>query len=364
MQRGGVLSFFAFSVLVGFSFLVACSNAGGDAGSRTGPPCGALTVQDTNLQQCAGCSPASPCTSAAPLDACCSWVAAPNDPLIDGTGLHRYSAPPDALPSLSCLTSVVPLETPQRVTLTGYVWLYSSGQDSAGVQVDVFEENDPNTDGTIASPALGTYTTTTTDPIDPTDTSWNSHCANGCSYRQYTIQNVPTETPLVIKTSDAGSTQFATLYEYNVYLASSDVQNGTVTYDAEAIAGSDLTALAGMAGQTFLPNMGALVGEVHDCNDVRLGGATVGSDAPGGPPTYYFTSDESDPLLSVEQTDTTVLGRYGLINVQPGAPVRVSAVAVDPDQAGQYLMLGTYTVQITPGAVTALVLRGRRPWQP
>ena len=26
------------------------------------------------------------------------------------------------------------------VTLTGYVWLFSSGQDSAGIKVDVFTE--------------------------------------------------------------------------------------------------------------------------------------------------------------------------------------------------------------------------------
>jgi hypothetical protein len=119
-----------------------------------------------------------------------------------------------------------------------------------------------------------------------------------------------------------------------------------------------------MAGQTFQPNLGAVVGEVHDCDDVRLGGASVGSSAPGDARTYYFTSDESDPLLSAELGDTSVLGLYALINVPASAPVRISAVALDPDNVGQVLMLGTYTVGVTPGAVTALVLRGRRPWQP
>jgi hypothetical protein len=375
MHQGGILSFapFAsFAVLVGLSSLVACSSGGGGGGgngsSSGGPSCGTLTVEDTNLQQCASCSPTGNCTSAAPLEACCNWVSEAKDPLYEGTGLHRYSAPPGSSPTTpgntSCLASVTAPGTSQMVTLTGYVWLFSSGQDSAGVQVDVYTENSPNTDGSISASPIGTYKTTATDPIDPTDTSWNTKCNNGCSYRQYTIQNVPTNTPLVIKTSDAGSQQWATLYDYNIYFSSSDVQGGMVSYDAEAVAGPDLTTVAETVGQTIQPNMGLLAGEVHDCSDVRVSGATVSSNAPNSPTTYYFTNDESNPLPSLEQTDTSVLGLYGFINVPTGSPVRVSAVAQDPVAAGQYLMLGTYTVQVYPGAVTALVLRGRRPWQP
>jgi hypothetical protein len=155
---------------------------------------------------------------AEPLQACCTWVAQPHDPLADGVGLHRYSAPSGATPDLSCLTTPGTLGTPQMVTLTGYVWLFSSGVDSQGVKVDVYTENTPRRRTDPSAPtSLGTYTTKMSDPIDPVDTTWNSKCPNGCSYRQYTIPNIPTETPLVIKTSDAGSMQWATLYEYNVY---------------------------------------------------------------------------------------------------------------------------------------------------
>jgi hypothetical protein len=376
MHKGGILSFVpfaSFGVLVGLSSLVACSSGGGggggggSSGGSGGGSCSTV-VEDTNLQQCAGCSPSGSCTTAQPLDACCNWVAEPKDPLLEGTGLHRYSAPagtPATTPgNTTCLGAATPLGTKQTVTLTGYVWLFSSGQDSAGVQVDVYTENNPNSDGSISASPIGTYTTTSSDPIDPTDTSWNTKCNNGCSYRQYTIQNVPTETPLVIKTSDAGSMQWATLYDYNIYFSNSEVQSGKVSYDAEAVAGPDLTTVAQTVGQTIQPNMGLLAGEVHDCTDVRVAGATVASSASNNPTTYYFTADESNPLPSLEQTDTSILGLYGFINVPTGSPVRVSAVAQDPGNAGQYLMIGTYTVQVYPGAVTALVLRGRRPWQP
>jgi len=366
-SSSGFASFMALSALVAISAPVACSsnaNGGGTGGSSSGGTCGATTVEDTNLQQCASCSPASACAAAAPLDACCNWVAEPKDPLLLGTGLHRYSAPAGSTLSTSCLSSAPAKGTSQMVTLTGYVWLFSSGQDSVGVQVDVFTENNPNTDGTISAMPIGTYTTSASDPADPTDTTWNSKCNNGCSYRQYTIKNVPTETPLVIRTSDAGAMQWATLYDYAVYLPSSGVQNGSVSYDATAVAGPDLTTVAGTVGQTIQSNMGLLAGEVHDCNDVRVGGATIGTNAANNSKIYYFTNDESDPLPSLEQNDTSVLGLYGLINVPTGTPVRVSAVGADPANPGQFLMLGTYTVQLYPGAVTALVLRGRRPWQP
>ncbi len=78
---------------------------------------------------------------------------------------------------------------------------------------------------------------------------------------------------------------------------------------------------------------------------------------------FYFTTDESNPLPSLEAGDTSDLSLFGAMNLQPGMPIRVSAVGQDPSNAGQFLMLGTYVVQMYPGAVTAVSLRGRRPWQ-
>jgi hypothetical protein len=245
------------------------------------------------------------------------------------------------------------------------VWLFSSGVDSAGIKVEVFRENHPQTpDGTIESTPLGSYTTSATDPADPVDTKWNSKFPDGCQYRQYKIPNVPTETPLVIKTSDAGSGGWATLYDYNVYFPGSAVQNGTVNYDATAVAGPDLSTVAGTVGETIQAGQGLLAGEVHDCNDVRQFGATVETDQTHQGPMFYFTEDESNPLPSLQAGDTSHLGLFGALNMAPGKPIRVTAVGQDPANAGQYLMLGTYVVQVYPGAVSAIALRGRRPWQP
>jgi hypothetical protein len=382
MQTGwGVFSLFV--PLVGFALAVGCNSsvvgpaAGGDAGSSGSCGSGA-TVAGTSLQQCQSCTASGQCSAAEPNEACCTWVATPKEALQEATGLHRYSAPSGSDPSkvdLSCLKGGTSLGTSQNVTLTGYVWLFSSGQDSQGVKVEVFTENHPTTpDGTISASAVGSYTTSGSDPTDPTDTTWNSKCPGGCSYRQYTIQNVPTETPLVIKTSDAGGGQWATLYDYNVYFKSSDVQNGTVTYDATAVAGPDLTTVAGTVGETIKNGQGLLAGEVHDCSDVRVFGATVETDQPHQGPMFYFTEDEASPLPSLQAGDTSHLGLFGALNMQPGTPIRVTALGqcppppanVDPSvcSPGSIVMLGTYVIQVYPGAVTALALRGRRPWQP
>jgi hypothetical protein len=321
------------------------------------------------------------CTSAEPLEACCTRLAEPSDPLAVGIGEHRYSTPdPTATPDLACLAQPAPLGASQLVTLTGYVWLLRSGQDSAGVKVEVFAENVPiATDASSSTPdgsfsaALGVpYTTGARDPIDPTDLTWNAYCENGCSFRQFTIPGVPTETPLVLHTTDGGARRWGDVYEYDVSLRNSDVQNGRVTYDATGVAASDPAVLAEMAEQSFASGTGLLIGEVHDCSDRRLAGATVETDQPHTGALLYSSGDEGNPAL-VFGNDTSRLGLFAAMNMPPGVPIRVTSVAqcpVGPSggappgcSAGGFVMLGTYVVQVFPGAVTALALRGRRPWQ-
>jgi hypothetical protein len=88
----------------------------------------------------------------------------------------------------------------------------------------------------------------------------------------------------------------------------------------------------------------------------------VDTDAPHEGDLFYFGDNESDPLPDTTRTarGTSSLGLFGTLNVPTGQPIRISAVG---KRGADTILVGTHTVQAFPGAVTALSLRGRRPWQ-
>jgi hypothetical protein len=184
--------------------------------------------------------------------------------------------------------------------------------------------------------------------------------------RSFTYGNVPTETPLIIKTSNATPNGlWANVYEYGVSLAN----NAPPTLDVSAAHVADLAVLGTLAGGFRLrPDRGMLLGEVHDCGDVRLSGATVEVDQPHEGPAFYFNEDESNPLPDRTRENaglgTSGLSLFGALNLPPtdpttnaAIPVRVSAVGF---ANGQNVLLGTHVVEVFPSAVTMVIVRGPR----
>lgn len=339
-------------------------SSGGVAATCEGAP--ALT-KDDYCKSCTMAGDATPSTCKAPrvVDACCTYVAPPTQELARGTGLERYSSD-DPTIQLGCLDDPGALGTPKTVTLKGYVRLFSSGDDSAGVKIEIFKEGK---DGALGDP-VGTAVVTTNDdtknpPLTPKP-DWLKKCPEGgCTFRGYEYAGVPTETPLVVRTSDAqGGGQWAPLYDYNVYFSNAVVKAGDVVdYDPQAVAATDINTVASAAGGfTVRSEKGMLAGEVHDCGDVRLSGATVDTDLAHEGDMFYFGDNESDPLPDKSRATlgTSKLGLFGALNLATGTPIRISAIG---KHGGATVLLGTHTVQAFPGSVTALSLRGRRPWQ-
>jgi hypothetical protein len=362
-------AFVSFAVLA--LLAAACSSKNstsvGSSGGTSGgvASCeGAPTLDKADYcKTCTVAANASPQTCKAPrvIDACCTFVAAPSQELSRTHGLNRYSSD-DPNMALGCLDDPGTVGTPQNVTLTGYVRLFSSGGDSAGVKVEVFKEGKDGALGDLVGAAI---ITKDTDDVLMPKPEWLKKCPDGgCSFRKYTYENVPTETPLIIRTTDAtGGQQWAPLYDYNIYFANSAVQNGQVSYDASAVAATDLNTVASAAGGfTVDHGKGLLAGEVHDCADVRLSNAIVDTDVAHQGDMFYFGENESDPLPDTTRASvgTSALGLFGTLNVAPNTPIHLSAVG---KKNGETILLGTYTVQTYPGAVTALSFRGRRPWQ-
>lgn len=365
-----LLSSFAVALLC---TAVGCSSSNSapaaDGGTTTASTCaGAPTLTKADFCKACTISPtAIPNTCRAPrtVDACCAFVQPPQQELVRGTGLNRYSSDV-ATVDLACLDNPGTLGTPKTVTLKSFLRIFSSGGDSAGVKIEIFKEGKDGALGELIGQPVVTTADDTKNPPQLPKTTWLKKCPNdGCTFRGFTYAGIPTETPLIVKTSDAaGGDSWAQLYDYNIYFPNSAVKPGDeVSYEPSAIAATDINTVASAAGGfTVRQDKGLLAGEVHDCGDVRVGGATVDTDAAHEGDMFYFGENESDPLPDKSRSSlgTSKLGLFGTLNVPTGVPIRMSALG---KSGGQVVLLGTYTVQAFPGAVTALSFRGRRPWQ-
>ncbi len=353
-----------------FAPAFACSSSkatvfaeAGAGGSCAAPP----VLNDADFcKACSFATNATPNTCKDPrvINACCVYTAAPTSEIERGTGLHYFSGG-DATVDLGCLAAPVTAGPSKTVTLKGIVRLFSSGGDSASVKIEIYTQGDNGALGTLVGTA---FTTEKDDAKDPaTLETWSSKCpADGCKLRSYTYPGVPTETPLIIKTSDASgsATQWSDLYDYNVYISNTVVAaDNSAKYDPSCVASTDVNTVASAAGGfTIDPTKGVLAGEVHDCGDVRLAGAMVDTDVAHDSDVFYFGENEANPLPDKSRSSlgTSHLGLFGMLNISAGTPIKISAVGL---VGGKTELLGTYTVQTFPGAVTALSFRGRRPYQ-
>jgi hypothetical protein len=136
------------------------------------------------------------------------------------------------------------------------------------------------------------------------------------------------------------------------------VVDGRWTKDVRARAQDDYTLIPQTAmGKTMEPGRGAIGGEVHDCGDVRLINAIVGSDKAAV--LTYFTDDELKPLPDVSAKATSTLGLYSLLDVSEG-PVHVAAAGV---QDGKLVGVGFFKARVFANSVTSVTFRGLRPFQ-
>jgi hypothetical protein len=355
---------FAAAVLACSSTNTTVAPDGGTSSSGGGGSCDApVTVEkDAYCDTCSPSAGAVPAACKAPrtVNACCTWVQPPSQALVRGTGLNRYSTN-DPTIDLACLDAPAAQGTSQTITLKGHVRLFSSGEDSKGAKIEIFKQNE---DGSLGDLVGSSVTSSDDNATIKTETFLKKCPDGGCRFRAYEYPGVPTETRLVVKTSDAGGNgQWAELYDYDIYFPSADVKDGVVEYEPSVVAATDINTVASAAGGfTVKQDKGLLAGEVHDCADVRLAGATVDIDAAHEADMFYFGENESDPLPDKSRSSlgTSKLGLFGTLNVTTGVPIRISAVGKQGDQT---ILLGTTIVRTFPGAVTALRLRGRRPWQ-
>ena len=308
-----------------------------------------------------------------PIETCCVLVGEPgegNPPTLERTNdTKEYSG--NGAPNFSCFEpDNYPAKpgTPRMVTMKGEVESFANGCDLVGVKIEVFKvqrTGDPATEGDLGDLVGAPVITDSNSEIVLEEVST---CVDDRRNRAYEYPDVPTETELVIKTSGASAQDsWRPLYTYNVYISEDDpdLSGDIYTRDVSALAEDDFATIPSVAiGRTITPGNGALGGEVHDCDNIRVQNARVDISVPRVA-LVYFNADEDDPLpdLNRDRIGTGRTALFSALDVKPGA-VRVSATGLLPDGDGFRLVsAGYHDVRVFPDSVTSVSFRGLRPYQ-
>ncbi len=263
----------------------------------------------------------------------------------------------------------------QNVTVYGIVDVFGNGGDADAIDVEIYLEGENGALGEL----VGSATAMVEDPCSETEDEIEDGEVTGTrSLGFYFIENVPTETPLIVKTH--GNPSFwHDIYSYNIYISNSEVdtaapaegacetfgqsalQGARWNYRARILSSSDWTSIPLTAGliDGIRPTHGVVAGEAHDCDDVRLEFAQIATN-PEADVFTYFNDNPDNPLPAVgRQAGTSLLGLYAALDV-PEGPIDVAGVV---RQGGALESVGWYRAQVFPGAVTTVTLRGIRPHQ-
>jgi hypothetical protein len=297
-------------------------------------------------------------------------------------------APPDPV-NISCLMPDgfpdPPPVDPPTVTVRGVVDVFASGITSGrgNITVEFYRMNEDGSLGElIGSPDTATVARCQDSLLPvPFESGEELDCCPGpcqelmndaisCTPTSddcralwlYEVSGIPTSTPLILHTS--GLPEFwKDLYYSNVFFFPEDQEpEGYVFYRAKILSLDDWRSIPTAAGAFggIAPGNGAVAGEIHDCDNVKLFFATVGVTPAPATPTVYFNGVEKDlyPDRAREYTHTDAL--YAALDMPPG-PVRVSALA-QVEGVG-LVNLGWWDARVFPDSLSVVTIRGTRPTQ-
>ena len=286
--------------------------------------------------------------------------------------------------NLDCLgkSGPAPGATPAKVTLTGFVHVFSSGPDSNDMKVQVFDAANVTAANPAAAQTLGSALAL----LDPTtQRACDADAAKGCSIplaqgcalptcndgldghaddgkycrdngaggecsdrlrweSRYAIPSIPTNTALVIRvTSGSGMSDstWATTVAFNVFLSTND-RACTSSSDTDCLDLSDpptrstsstsarcrrpttsnIPTISGLSGG-ISSGKGAIAGEVHDCDNVRVANVEVATT----PAADRFTYFNGNPIMTLPDSaraavGTDWLGLFAALNVDARAGAR------------------------------------------
>jgi hypothetical protein len=323
-----------------------------------------------------------------------------------------------AAPNLACLgqSGPAPGAAPAKVTLTGFVHVFSSGPDSNNVKVQLFDAATVTANNPATQQTLGAVNAT----LDPTtqracDADSAKGCslplANGCMLptcndglggrqddhkycrdngaggecsdrlrweARYAIPSVPTNTRLVIRVSGPtgmSDTTWATTVAFNIFLSTndractslsdtdcldlSDAATPRYQLNVSALSAADyvnIPTISGLSGG-ISSGEGAVAGEVHDCDNIRVANVEVAT-TPSADRNTYFNGNPvmTLPDASRAAVGTDRLGLFAALNVVPGA-VHVETAGVKT--LGDALMsFGAFDAFVYANTVSIVTING------
>jgi hypothetical protein len=269
------------------------------------------------------------------------------------------------------------------VLMHGIVDLFGEGNDTLGVSVTLYAVDDVNGAALAGPVEASTPCTAAEDPEaapsgaecpagvwclaipagtfcgEAEDPAMNSLVPVGTGPENsflsyYEIADVPAGVPLVAKNEqNMAADPLVDTYQYDVVL--SDEGAGQDEQNVNIITFAAWLSIPATTSVTMItPGNGVIAGTIHDCDDIRIGNATIGfSSRPGV--IAYFNGVFGDPTPDPSRTlGTNIDGIYAALDIAPGV-VRAEAEAY----VGGVLSAGGYDVQVFPDSVTLLTLRGR-----
>ena len=285
---------------------------------------------------------------------------------------------------LSCVGTPEAIGAGANVTLEGCVDIFGlGGKAKSGIKVAIFADSqDPKNE----APQYGETDIAVKLDADGLDCASGGAdendiacLATGCDKEgYYRIDGVPTHVPLTMKVHKPGDSDVIETYTWGVvfdYLGT-EATDGVAKYEANLVYKSTYDSIPTLAGRIVDGQQntadgigrGVVAGEVRDCQDRVVQGATVTTDQ-YDPSTKitYFDGNTDDPKPNLARLSTNTDGLYVVLNATTDAAVSthtLSAGMLDPACTGEdcaCVLLGTRVIHAYPDTVSIATFRGDFP---
>ena len=285
-------------------------------------------------------------------------------------------------PDLSCVGSPPAIGPGENVTLQGCIDIFGlGGKAKRGVKVAIFADSqDPKTETpTHGETDIFIKLDASGRDCAGADANYEGCLAASCSKEgYYRVANIPTHVPLTMKVYAPGDDDVIETYTWGVVFDYLDTpaEAGVVEYEANLVYKSTYDSIPSLAGRVVDGaantadgvGRGVVAGEVRDCQERVVQGATITTDRldPSTKITY-FDGNTDDPKPNLARLSTNTDGLYVVLNATTDATTSVHTLVagmIDPACSGEdctCVQLGTRTIRAYPDSVSIATFRGDFP---